>query len=383
MNVYFDESGQTGCVIKKDDFLNFRESPSFALAGIVVDDVKKKKLEEEYIKFKNKFNIIGEIKGTDLLTRNNNDKLYYFVDNILPILSVYINIYDKRFYLSTLMLSSFTGLDSIDYFKYEFYTQASLLAKQDDEFYIEYLDFIDRPTVKSFRKYLKFLISYNYKYFEDPYGNKVDNIIVLLAKKILDERIESSFVKDFMTYGWYTDRHVTNLVNLNCLYESIYVIKKDLNDIKLNVIHDEIEEFEEVIKHELSGCNCELSFDDSKNNQLLQISDNVVSIFRHLYDRGVYYCSNNKMWDKSSAWDLELFSKVQNIISVTHIKYTVPLCDHALCLSICNMFSKEYPIEQRTTLNFNLILNYNYNLICNDLISNDLTLKDVEEVVGN
>jgi len=383
MNVYFDESGQSGCVLKKDDFLNFKDSPSFALAGIVVDDSHKQILEDEYVKFKKKFNIVGEIKGTDLLTRSNNDKLDYFLKNILPKLNVYINIYDKRFYLSTLMLASFMGLDVIDLFKYDFYHQASILAKQEDDFFIKYLDFIDNPTVKSFRNYLSFIIEYDYKFFNGPNGYNVENILVVLANKIKNEKWEANFVNDFMTYGWYKDEHITNLVNLNCLCESIFVIKSKFAD-KIKVVHDRIIEFEDVIQCELlSECKCELSFEDSKDNLLLQITDNVVSIFRHLYDKGIYHFSHNEMWYDSSVWDLKMLSIIQDTINVNHIKYTVPLCDWALCFCIRDMFSKEFPINQKNNLYFNLMLSDYYARIVDDLSKNTLTLNDVNEVLNN
>lgn len=385
MKVFFDESGQTGCVLKKEDLLNFKTSPTFALAAIVVNDSQMQKLEEKYLKFKKKYSIEGEIKGTDLLIKNNNDKLHYFINNVLNETNIYINIYDKKFYLSTLMLFSFCGLDCLEKFKLDMYSQASILARQDDEFFIEYLRFIDKPNIPTFKKYLKFLINYDYKFFKDINGITIENSIIIFAKKILEDKLESYYVNDFMTYGWYSDKQITNLINLNCLCELIYFIKDDIsNDNKeIEFIHDNIHEFEDVIKDELSKYNFNIRFEDSKKSVILQIADNVVSIFRHSFDKGISYCVNNTMWENDSLWDLELFSKLQRIISPNHIKYTISLPDMAASLSIMEMFSNSYPKEKRNNLFFNIFYKRYFSIINSDLCYNSKTLKDVEDVLNN
>ena len=79
MKIYFDESGQTGCVLRKDDFLNFRDQPTFAVGALVIQSEKREEsLINKYRKFKAKFMIDEERKGTDLLTRDMNDALHYF-----------------------------------------------------------------------------------------------------------------------------------------------------------------------------------------------------------------------------------------------------------------------------------------------------------------
>lgn len=376
IKVYLDESGHTGCVVKKADFLNFKESPTFALAGIVIEDSQQERIKKKYIEFKKKFNIEDEIKGSDLLIRKNNDKLKYFVENILNDLTVFINIYDKKFYLSTLIMLGFTGQECIEQRKVDFYTQATNLAKQDDEFFVEYLNFVENPTLDAFSKYLKFLTKYDYKYFEGV------NIIVMLASIMLNEKTESCYINDFMTYGWYSDKNKINLINLNCLAELIYDIKYHIKEKKLSFIHDNIVEFEDDIQDELTQFDLDIVFQDSKDSVFLQIADNVVSIFRHVYDKGIYYCANNKMWKAESRWDLELFSKIQDIVSEDHIKYTVPICDWSASLSIKEMFSKEYSLERRNTANFNILYRYFLNKINMNLFYDVRTLNDVDNTMN-
>ena len=38
MRIYFDESGQSGCVLQKEDILNFQKQPTFAIGAVVVRD---------------------------------------------------------------------------------------------------------------------------------------------------------------------------------------------------------------------------------------------------------------------------------------------------------------------------------------------------------
>ncbi len=384
MKIFVDESGQTGCVIQKKEILNFINSPTFALAAIVVDNEKIDKLEQEYKKFKKKFSISDEIKGSDLLTKKNNDKLKYFIDNVLSKANVYINIYDKRFYLSTLLLFSFCGLECLENYKYDIYNQASILSRQKDEFFVEYLKFIEKPNELAFRKYLDYLISYDYEYFSDINGVDIENILVLCAKVIKADRLEHFFIHDFMTYGWYDDEKITNLINLNCFCELIYFVKSSLgiDNTKVELIHDKIDEFEDIIMSELSPYNFNIKFENSIDSNVLQIADNVVSIIRHSFDKCMNYCINNKMWEKASIWDLKLFSQLQRIIKTDNIKYTVSLPDWAASLSIKEMFSDNYPNEYRNNLHFNNIYKKELSIINNELLNNLATLKNVDDILN-
>ena len=107
MKIYFDESGQSGCVLQKNDLLTFQKQPTFAIGAVVVkDDQDADRLVAKYNEFLQRFGIVGEIKGSDLLTRARNDELGYFMRNILDRYHFYVILYDKRFYISTLLLLS-------------------------------------------------------------------------------------------------------------------------------------------------------------------------------------------------------------------------------------------------------------------------------------
>ena len=84
MKIYFDESGQSGCVLTKGDLLNFQKQPTFALGALVIkNDKQEETLCKMYKHFLEKFGIEGEIKGSDLLTRKMNAQLSNFLDNFL------------------------------------------------------------------------------------------------------------------------------------------------------------------------------------------------------------------------------------------------------------------------------------------------------------
>ena len=218
MKIYFDESGQSGCLLQREDLLNFREQPTFAIGALVVKNEKdEEKILQKYHEFKQKFNITKEIKGSDLLTKKYNEELI----NVCRELSVLI--YDKKFYISTLLLVSLLGFEYKQEMPIHFYQQASFLAKQKDDFFLQYLKYIEEPTIDKFNIYLKFLVNYDYAFYDLN-----ENAVVDISLKILQDNIESKFNNDFMTFGWYKNPKVTNLINLNALAEIIYFIKNQL-----------------------------------------------------------------------------------------------------------------------------------------------------------
>ena len=82
MKVFFDESGQTGCVLqnKNGDLYNDNQR-FFVLAGVICrDQGTEDLLRKRYQDFLNHFGISAdEFKGTDIFTKANNDKLKYLL----------------------------------------------------------------------------------------------------------------------------------------------------------------------------------------------------------------------------------------------------------------------------------------------------------------
>lgn len=351
MKIYFDESGQTGCVLQKDDLLNFREQPVFALGAITIDDEKEEEiLIAKYKAFKQKYGIAGEIKGSDLLTRSRNNELKYFIKHLLDNSHYQVILYDKKFYLSTLMLLCMVGFEYQASMPVHFYQQADYLAKQNDEFFVNYLKYIEEPSMESFKEYLYFLINFNYT------GEDIaENAMKIMAQRIVDEKIEEKCFDDFMTYGWYDDSKITNLINLNALSELIYSIKDRYMAFNENItyIHDDIREYEATIKNELGNHNINIVFQDSKTSEMLQIVDNFVSIIRHAYDKMIMHIRDKDQWGISSEWDMKLAANLFNVVSISNIIFTVPMCDWAAAICTEKMFSIDYPKYQRNNMFFN------------------------------
>lgn len=380
MKIYFDESGQSGCVLQKEDLLNFQTQPTFALSALVLyDEQDEARVIDEYEKFKNRFNFDkDEIKGNELLVKKRNDELNYFLNNILDDKHFFVIIYDKRFYISTLLLTSLFGIEYQSVIPIHYYQQATFLSKQKDDFFIEYLKFIENPTKQSFQEYLNFIIEYEYLN-----QNSEENAIVTIAKEILGEKMCDKFYGDFMTYGWYSDDKIVNLINLNALSELIFFIKSEIKISNNNIeyYHDNILEFEDTFKDELKNHGINLNFLDSKSTIPLQIVDNIASIFRHAYDKTIMHFKKKEQWEKNSEWDLKLMSKIQRKISISHIKYTVPFCDWSLLLCVEKIFYDKYPQKYRNNIHFNIYYIENMQLIYNSIPSTNNLIHDVMSIL--
>ena len=148
MKIYIDEAGNTGSagIIKdKKNGINFVSQPVFALGMLIIqDDAEAKNMLEKFNSFKEKFSIIGEIKGSTLTTREWNEEMEYLFNHFFDSLHFKINIYDKRFYISTLLLRTFTDNQLFYENTVFFYVQASILARQNNTFFEQSCYFVSK-----------------------------------------------------------------------------------------------------------------------------------------------------------------------------------------------------------------------------------------------
>lgn len=109
MKLFFDESGQTGCIIPNKKGLLFdNKQRYFVLGGILCKNTDDEAMmRQHYFSFLRKHGIKGELKGSDMMTRENNAILNDFIDTMLDNEHFYICCYDKIFYLATLINSYF------------------------------------------------------------------------------------------------------------------------------------------------------------------------------------------------------------------------------------------------------------------------------------
>lgn len=261
-----------------------------------------------------------------------------------------------------------------------FYQQATFLSLQKDDFFVEYLKYIQNPGKKEFLEYLKFLINYKYAQFEGPI-----NAVVDMAKSIVKEKLIDKCYDDFMTFGWYKDPSITNLINLTALSELIFFIKAQVGKCNdgISYIHDRIKEFEDTFNDELHDHGINLNFADSKKETLLQLADNVVSILRHAYDKGIMHIKTKQQWYDQNEWDMKLLSKTIRRLSPKRISFTVPLCDWAAALCAEIMFSTKYPKKYRNNIHFNYYYQQNLLMIFDSINSNNRSMDEFLKILDS
>lgn len=351
MKVFLDEAGNTGCVINNGDIMNFGPQRHFSLCGVIAQDENDEKvLRQRYIAYKKKFQITDELKGNSLLTRDNNDKLEYFIDNILDNKHFSLCYYDKKFYLSCLMILVLLGEDFRRQFSVEFYNLASCLSFENNTLFVEYSKIVRKPTIEALRSFLKLIVSFDYHF--TPKNN---NPLIMVAEKILISHGESFFLNDFLCPGSYDNLNYTNVINLNTLSELIFTIKKEnnLNNKQLVLIHDAIDGFSDTFISELANFQVSVSFSNSQDEALIQMADNVVSIFYKVLNDMVSIFENKTEWQPESEWKLTIASSLFNKISLNNIKFTVPVQNWALAICVSKMFDAKYPKNMRNNLFFN------------------------------
>ena len=92
------------------------------------------------------------------MTKEYNDALEYFIDNVLDNKHFEICIYDKKFYLSTLLLLFLLGNEFQTQFPIQFYILAGELTFGGDDLLLEYCELSKNPTNEKLEQFLKNII---------------------------------------------------------------------------------------------------------------------------------------------------------------------------------------------------------------------------------
>lgn len=351
MKVFLDEAGNTGCVINNNDIMNFGTQRHFSLCGVIARDGNDEKmLRQKYIDFKEKYQITDEFKGSSLLTRDNNDKLEYFINNILDNKHFSLCYYDKKFYISCLMIIALLGEDFQKQFSGAFYDFASCLSFENNTLFVEYSKMIRKPTIEALRRFLNLIVSFDYRFTPGS-----DNPLIMMAEKILADHNEALFINDFLSPGSYDNPNYTNVINLNALSELIFTIKKEnnLSNQQLVLVHDAIDGFSDTFMSELAAFQISVSFSDSRDEILIQIADNVASIFYKVMNDMVSIFENRTEWHFENEWKLTIASRLFNKITLNNIKFTTPVQNWAVAICVSRMFDEKYLKNMRKNLYFN------------------------------
>ncbi|CAK6471630.1 hypothetical protein BFRIG_01357 [Peribacillus frigoritolerans] len=351
MEIFFDESGNTGAVKNNNNRLNYDNQRHFALCGLVFENNEDKEIiKRKYNLLKEDFNIQGELKGNSLLTRKHNELLNRFINEILDKTHFKISIYDKNFYILTRMVSVLSGFEHKNMYPLEFYQIASSLITENDEILLKYCQLEENIEPDKIKEFLEFLQNYSYT-------NVLNSNLSYMAETILKNELVDIVLDNLKGISKYIGTKSTNIVNLSTLSEFIFMLKYEsktnLSNEELSIYHDKIDGFSKVFQNELASFGINVSFIDSTDNTFIQIADNAASIFCKVINQTVSIFENKKEWDKDSEWTLELASKLINKVQIDNIKFTLPIQNWAISLCIKDMFQPSFSKDKRNNLHFN------------------------------
>ena len=343
MKIYFDESGNTGCIIpNKNGALYNDEQRYFVLAGVVCRDEKdESELKERYLQFKEKYHIQGEIKGADMMKRENNAILVDFIDNLIDDVHFYVCCYDKIFYLASIINAYFYPRQLMVDDPLFYYTQASALTQEDVSFFLKYCECNAIGTEEASLDFCKFVVNFDFKKID-----RDSNGYLEMAKLA----ISTGSAFDFpLPYGAYINYNYTHMVNMTALGESLIALKM-INNVEtkdIHVVHDHILEFEKEYFDSFRENSIDLLFKESKDELLLQYADNIASIFRKCCTETIKLFRCNQQWDVARIWFPTIYAKVLKKISYKRIKWDTAISDQVLPLCIEKMFDDHFPVEAR------------------------------------
>ncbi len=359
MKIFFDESGQTGIVMpNKNSKLYGRNQRHFVLAGVIVkteDD--EKLLRDRYSEFKDKFNIEGEFKGTELFIEENKEILEYFINHMLDGRYFTICVYDKHFYIATLIVAYFLSLDFRDESPVLFYSFCNDLCQENEDILYAYCRSVKNNSPKEF---IEFISTFDFEVGQN-------SAFAEAAKEILEKNMP---IAEFdLTCEAYIRESTVNLVNLTALGELILALKVMNPTVKqFDIIHDIIDEFkEDYLDSFEKRRDVNFSFKDSKEDELLQYADNIASLYRRLFAHMIESFADKKAWSNDAEYLLETYSKVINKLGKCMIKFVVPISDQALVYCTRDMFESDYPKSNRSNFVFNPKYQRHINFIIKNL----------------
>lgn len=119
------------------------------------------------------------------------------------------------------------------------------------------------------------------------------------------------------------------------------------------MIHDNISGIDEMLKQELKHFDVAVKFADSQAEELIQLADNVASIFCKIINTIVRCWDTKTEWSPENEWILTQSARFLKKIGTQNIKFTVPIQSWALTFCVMDMFDPQYPKKMRKNLFFN------------------------------
>lgn len=354
MKLFFDESGYSGCIMPNKNGKLYNDGQRhFVLAGVFVKDENDESfLLNKYRKFKEKFGFVDEIKGSDLMIKDNNEALEYFIEEIIDDKHFLICNYDKIFYLATLISVYIFGRAFQEQETLMFYEYASDLAGEDEELFIQYCSAVQKNTDKSKEDFLRYLISFQFKKLD----RNDHNLYVAFAKIMLEKKEYGEFP---LVYETYSCKNTVNFINMNALSEILLCLEYqdniDINNTK--IYHDNLSGYEDEYNQTFESNDIHIDFVDSKENELIQLADNVSSIYRKCFEKSFEAFRQNKQWT-DNIWFSENYSKMINRIDMSHIKMVTQISDWVLPFVVRDIFGTKHNFYQENKNKFWILFCY-------------------------
>lgn len=345
VNIYFDESRNTGEIGIKGSKLNYSNQRYFILVGYIDDNT----ITKDYEEFKNRY--IGqiypnssetEIKGSDLLTRENNKILDEFIEKFIKNDNLLITIYDKKFFIVTSLLVWLFGIELRDKNPVTFYRYCEFLIKVDDLLLVNFIYTSNSNTIDSIKKFLEFIVNYSFdECISIPYEKEIKNEFIAFIekfRKLGDEYVDMLRDDIILESVKIQGKNRNNIVNLTALGETVLLLKlnRDLVNKELNLFHDNIETIEKYIGYYFT--QIKVNFLDSKNYIQIQLADNVSSIIGKFINNTLPIISDNsikKALSEKNLWIRSRISKIFESVNQNNIKMVVHLREQAFLQTYC------------------------------------------------
>lgn len=343
MKIYFDESGQTGCIIPNKNGVLFNgKQRYFVLGGILCKDyADESMMRQRYLSFLSRHGINGEIKGSDMMTRENNELLNDFINTMLDDEHFFICCYDKAFYLATLINCYFYPRQLMYEDPLFYFTQASALTHESIELFLKYCECNAIGTDEASLEFCKYVADFNFQKIAPECNGYL---------KMAELVLHGGEALDFpLPFGCYVNPNYTNIINMTAMGETILALKVKYNipSSEIHITHDRIKEFEREFFDTFCVERVDLQFSDSKSEPLLQYADNIASIFRKCCTETIDLFKSGRQWDASKNWFPVLYAEILRKLSYENIKWDMSISDQVLPLCVEEMFDPNYPIAMR------------------------------------
>lgn len=344
MKLYFDESGQTGCVVPNRNGELYRKNQRFfVLAGIVCqNDEDVIDLTNKYRTFLQKYDVADkELKGTNILRPENRKMLADFIENMLDDRHIYICCYDKIFYLASMISTYLLDRKTMIEQPLLYFTQQSALTRENQRIFIKFCAALEEGTSRARREFVKYMVNYPYEKFDIE-----NNMYVAAALAMLMVYKEDEEMPDFplpKRKGVYLNDNITHLINLNALGETLLSLRMvyHVSKNRMEVYHDHIIEFEAEFHDTLK--EVPLKFVDSKDEILIQYADNVASVFRRIYSETVDIFGAGKQWENDKQYFPKMLSNVMKKVTERNIKFVTAISDWVLPIAVAVQFDDKTP----------------------------------------